>query len=152
MLFRSMMLLGRALGGAGSSISVSACLCNRRRRASGPLVSRSGPPQMGGEKLPSDERSGGGGPGRSGRGPLTPTPPPPPLSIHPTSPSPSFLDFSPVHRSSSLCDCRHGDRVGSDKVLGLMDGQRPGLDERMDEGENALSILCPFPALDPNWF
>lgn len=35
---------------------------------------------------------------------------------------------------SLLRDCSTQDGVGADKVLGLMDGQSRGLDERMDEG------------------
>lgn len=82
---------------------------------------------MGGEKLPSDETL------RQSR-PLPSFPP-----LFPLNMSPSLMHTPCLHSLSftslpSLCYCRSKDGVGSDKVLGLIDGQSWRLDKRMDEG------------------
>ena len=94
---------------------------------------------MGGEKLPNDE-------GLRGTGRRQRQGPPSPLSssvpsesascfIAYTSPSlPLSLSLSLTPQPFLLCYCSSKDGVGSDKVLGLIDGQSWRLDERMDEG------------------
>lgn len=126
------------LGRVGRGISVSACLCNRRRRASGPLVSRSAPMQMGGEKLPSDDYwARRQWPTVEARPALPSFPPLSPLNlscfIAYTSLSHTTLHLPPPS-PLSFCYCSSKDGVGSDKVLGLIDGQSWRLDERIDGG------------------
>lgn len=128
------------LGRVGHGISVSACLCNRRRRLSGPLSAdqhrcrwevKSSPMTRGSEAL-ADGR---------GRGHPPLSPPLSPLNLPhtllrthlPLSLFPS-LSLSLTPQPFLLCYCSSKDGVGSDKVLGLIDGQSWRLDERMDEG------------------
>lgn len=129
---------------AGCSISVSACLCNRRRRLSGPLSAdqhrcrwevKSSPVTRTWRQWPTVEAGG--------RPPLCPPPSslnlPPALLctllLHTTSTSlPVSPSLLPSLQPFLLCYCSSQDGVGSDKVLGLIDGQSWGLDERMDEG------------------
>lgn len=120
------------LGRVGRCISVSACLCNRRRRVSGPLSAdqhrcrwevKSSPVTRARRQWPTAEAG-----------------PPSPLSS--SVPSEICLLLYCVHLSFthtlpsllSFCYCSSEDGVGSDKVLGLIDGQSWRLDERMDEG------------------
>lgn len=101
--------------------------------------------QMGGEKLPCDEDLEAVADGGGRR------PPSPPSSAvlfksasrfivytslaHNLHLSPRLsLSLLPSLQPFLLCYCSSQDGVGSDKVLGLIDGQSWRLDERMDEG------------------
>ncbi len=127
------------LGRVGRGISVSACLCNRRRRASGPLSADQHRCRWEVKSSPVTGLGGGGRWWRQGRPPLFPPLSPLNLSLALLR-TPLFLThtvslaLSLTPQSSLLCYCSSKDGVGSDKVLGLIDGQSWRLDEGMDEG------------------
>lgn len=120
------------LGRVGHGISVSACLCNRRRRASGPLSADQHRCKWE-VKSSSVTRLGSGRWWRQGRPPSFPPLTPLNLSVALLC-TPLFHALSLSPQPSPLCYCSSKDGVGSDKVLGLIDGQSWRLDERMDEG------------------
>lgn len=110
----------------GRGISISACLCNRRRRLSGPLSADQHRCRWEVKKLPCDEGSEAAGDSAGRRPPLSES-----VCGFITHASPSRM---PRAAPSPLRDCSSEDGVGSDKVPGLIDGQSWALDERMDEG------------------
>lgn len=114
-----------SLGRVGCGISVSACQCNRRRRASGPLSADLHRCRWEVKSSPVTRHWG--------KVALPSFPPPSPLNLSLTLlRTPLF--HSLFRQLSLLCYCSSKEGVGSDKVLGLIDGQSWRLDKRMDEG------------------
>lgn len=118
--------------GWGRGISISACLCNRRRRLSGPLSADQHRCRWEVKSSPVTRARRQ----RTTAWARQPPPPSPSILSEPvcgfiTHASPSRMPRAPPFL---LRDCSSQDGVGADKVLGLMDGQSWGLDERMDEG------------------